>query len=247
VRPFPSLGYKVNGGFADYLAVPENIFRLGFVNPIPESLSFEQAAMSEIVACCLNAQENTPVHAGDYVLIFGAGPAGLVHAILSHRRGARRVVVTQRSRQRLERIRQGLPIDRVIVSQDEDLDQIIWEETAGEGADVIYVCAPSREAQESATRLAAPRGRINFFGGLPRDDCVIHLDANALHYKEFFVGGASSSLPEGNRQALHLLADRTIDPDRLITHRFPLEDIHKGFAVMEAREALKVVICPWAS
>ena len=59
--PFPSLGYKVNGGFEEYFAVPENIFRLGFVNPIPKNLTFEQASMSEIIACCLNAQRNAQV------------------------------------------------------------------------------------------------------------------------------------------------------------------------------------------
>ena len=61
--PCPSLGYRVNGGFAEYMAVPENIFRLGFVNLIPDNLSFEQASMSEIIACCLNAQKNSPVMA----------------------------------------------------------------------------------------------------------------------------------------------------------------------------------------
>jgi L-iditol 2-dehydrogenase len=95
-----------------------------------------------------------------------------------------------------------------------------------------------------ATRLVAPRGRINFFGGLPKDDCTIRLDANALHYKEFFIGGASSSLPEGNRAALRMLAERVIDADALITHRFALTDVLQGFAVAESRQAIKVVINP---
>ena len=73
----------MDGGFAEYIAVPENIFRLGFVNPIPDMLSFDQAAMSEIVACCLNAQQNTPVREGEVVLIIGLGPAGIVHSQLA--------------------------------------------------------------------------------------------------------------------------------------------------------------------
>ncbi len=243
-RPFPSLGYKVNGGFAEYLAVPENIFRLGFVNPIPEGLTFDQAAMSEIVACCLNAQQNTPVREGDFVLIIGCGPAGLIHSVLSRRKGARRIVITQRTTQRLDIARANFPVDRTIASNEEDLDAAVLDETGGEGADVIFVCAPSREAQETAVRLVAPRGRINLFGGLPKDDHVVHLDANALHYKEFFLGGASSSLPEGNREALRLLAERIIDPDLLISHRFSLDDIVEGFGAVARREAIKVVINP---
>lgn len=244
ISPFPSLGYKVNGGFAEYMAVPENIFRLGFVNPIPENLSFEEASLSEIIACCLNAQNNSPVHEGDRVLIMGCGPAGIIHAHLARMKGAAKVIVTQRSRPRLEMARTKFPgaIDRVIASREEDLAKAILDETGGEGADVIYVCAPSREAQEEACQLVAPRGRINFFGGLPKDDCLVRLNANNLHYKEFFIAGASSSLPEGNREALRILSERRIDPDLLITHRFELDEIHRGFEVAEGRTGIKVVI-----
>ena len=70
--PFPSLGYKVNGGFEELFAVPENIFRLGFVNPIPPRLSFAQASLSEIIACCINAQHNAQVRKGDTVLVLAA-------------------------------------------------------------------------------------------------------------------------------------------------------------------------------
>ena len=115
---------------------------------------------------------------------------------------------------------------------------------AGEGADVIFVCAPSGEAQEQATRLVAPRGRINFFGGLGKTENVIRLDSNALHYKEFFIAGASSSLAEGNRKALRLLSEKMIDPDKLITHRFSLDEIHKAFDVVESRKGIKVVVRP---
>jgi L-iditol 2-dehydrogenase len=244
VTPFPSLGYKVNGGFAEYIAVPANIFKLGFVNPIPSNLSFDQASMSEITACCLNAQNNSPVHAGDVVLIMGAGPAGMIHAILARHKGAKKILLTQRSRERLELVSSKIPVDRIVASREEDLEQAVREETNGEGADVIFVCAPSREAQETACQLIAPRGRVNFFGGLPKDDCIVQIDANTLHYKEFFIAGASSSLPEGNREALRLLSEKIVGPDLLITHRFPLQDIHTGFDVVESRQGIKVIINP---
>ena len=242
--PFPSLGFKVNGGFAEYMAVPENIFRLGFVNPIPEDLTFEQASMSEIIACCINAQNNSPVREGDVVLIIGCGPAGIVHSQLARMKKARKVLVTQRGRARLEMAAERFLIDRIIPSKEEDLESVVMEETSGEGADVIFVCAPSAEAQELAARLVAPRGRINLFGGLPKGDNVIRLDSNVLHYKEFFLGGASSSLPEGNREALRLLSERVIDPDKLITHRFALDEIHAAFDVVESRQGVKVVVNP---
>ena len=122
LNPFPSLGYKVNGGFEEYFAVPENIFRLGFVNPIPQSLSFRQASMSEIIACCLNGQRNSPVREGDVVLIIGAGPAGIIHSQLARRRGAGKVILTQRSRPRLDLAAERFAVDRIIPSSEEDLE-----------------------------------------------------------------------------------------------------------------------------
>lgn len=241
--PFPSLGYKVNGGFEEYFAVPENIFRLGFVNPIPDALSFQQASMSEIIACCINAQENAAVRPGDVVLVMGCGPAGIIHAHLAKMNGAAKVLVTQRSAARLQMATSKFDIiDRAIASSDEDLTAAVMDETNGEGADVVFVCAPSRQAQEQATELIGPRGRINFFGGLPKDDNIVRIDSNRLHYKEFFISGASSSLPRNNIKALELLASKSIDPDKLITHTFGIDDIHHGFDVCENRQGIKVVI-----
>ena len=245
-NPHPSLGYKLNGGFAEYIAVPEHIFRLGFVSKIPEGLSYDQASLSEIIACSLNAQVNIRPEKDDVVLIMGCGPAGIIHAHLSKYFGASKVIITQRSKGRLIRAKELFPdvIDRTIASLDEDLTAEIMKETGNEGVDAVIVCAPSREAQEHAARLIGPRGRINFFGGLPKDDCIDKIDANALHYKEFFISGASSSLPVNNREALKMLAEKLIDPDKLITKTFPLQDIHKGFELIDTGECIKVVINP---
>lgn len=240
--PYPSLGYKVNGGFEEYMAIPENILRLGFVNPIPESLSFEEATLSEIIACCLNAQKNTSVGRDDTVLVMGAGPAGVVHTQLARMQGAKKVLLTQRSRKRLELVQKRFSVDRIIASSEEDLTEAVMEETGGKGADVIFVCAPSAEAQEQAFHLLAPRGRVNFFGGLPPDDHVIHIDANIVHYKEIFIAGASSSTPEGNRLALKLLAGKKIDANLLITHRFGIDDIQQAFDTASQKRGIKVVV-----
>lgn len=243
-NPHPSLGYKLNGGFAEYMAVPEHILRLGFVNPIPKNLTFQQASMSEITACCINAQHNAPIHEGDTVLIMGAGPAGLIHANLAKLHGAKQVILTQRSSFRLRKAKEVFPdvVDHIIPSTEMDLSATLMELTDGRGADVVYVCAPSKDAQEQALTLAAPRGRVNFFGGLPKDNRFVNIDSNNLHYKELFISGASSSLPDGNREALQLLAERKIDPDKLITHVFSLDDIDKGFDTLESRNCIKVAI-----
>ncbi len=243
ISPRPSVGYASDGGFAEYMVPPQNVVRLGFVNKIPDGVSFNEASMSELLACSLNAQQNTPVTEGDVVLIMGAGPAGCMQIELSRLKGAQKVLITQRSPGRLEMAKRFDP-DRIIASSQEDLEQRVREETDGLGADVIFVCAPSKDAQEQAFKLLAPRGRVNFFGGLPKDNCHITINANNIHYKEFFVGGASSSLARQNREALDLIAAGKISAEKYITHRFPLTDIGKAFEIIESRHALKVVVNP---
>jgi L-iditol 2-dehydrogenase len=243
IHPCPSIGYASDGGFAEYMVPPPNVVKLGFVNRIPNGVSFDHASMSELLACCLNAQENTPVREGDVVLIMGAGPAGCMMIELSKRKGAKKVLLTQRSRHRLNVAMRFSP-DRIIASSEEDLQQVIMEETEGVGADVIFVCAPSKEAQEQALGFLAPRGRLNFFGGLQKDDSFIRTNANAIHYKEFLVGGASSSLARQNREALELITTGQVHADRYITHFFPLQQITTAFETVESRSAIKVVIHP---
>ncbi len=248
VDPHPSLGFKLDGGFAQYIAVPEHIFRLGFVNKIPENLSYDEAAMSEIIACCLNAQKNTVVNKGDTVLILGAGPAGIIHSILSTLKGAEKVILAQRSRFRLEQAEKlfGDYITRTVVMSEEDLEKIIEEETNGYGIDCAFVCAPSASAQELAIKVAGPQGRINFFGGLPRDNRMITVDGNEVHYKELVITGASSSLPENNREALKLLSEKKIDGKKMVTDIYPLSKAQEALQFAEDGSCIKVVLHPWA-
>lgn len=242
--PFPSMGYKINGGFEEYMIVPEHIVRLGFVNRIPDELSFDQASLSEIVACCINGQSNAPPAPGETVLVLGSGPAGIIHTLLSKLNGAGKVIIAQRSRERLDLASSLFSVDRAVSIAAEDLTEVVMEETEGAGADVVFVCAPSGEAQETALQLAGPRGRVNFFGGLPKNESSITIDANIIHYKEIFLSGASSSHPADNRRALQLLAERKIDPDKLITHTFELDQIERAFELMEQKQCLKIVMHP---
>jgi L-iditol 2-dehydrogenase len=141
------------------------------------------------------------------------------------------VLLTRRSRPSLELVQRLFSIDRIIASSGEDLVAEVLEETDGRGADVIYLCAPSEDAQATAFRCAAPRARFNFSSGQPKGDNLTTIDANLVHHRELFIAGASSSLPEDNRKALDLLAANIIDPHKLITHSFSISDIVSAFDV----------------
>lgn len=245
-NPYPSMGYTLNGGFAEYLDVPPHILREGFVNPIPENLSFEEACLAEIIACALNAQHNVQVSKGDQVLIIGAGPAGIIHAHLAKMYGAEKVTIAQRSAYRLEQARDlfGDVVDDTICMGQEDLETAYLKRNENRAPDVIFVCAPSAQAQETACRMIGPKGRINFFGGLPAGKNTITLDANRVHYMEYKITGASSSRQIDNQQALEILSKGIIDGKKLITRMYPLRDIVEAFQFAEEKNCIKVVIRP---
>ena len=245
VDPRPSVGYASSGGFARYIVPPVNVVANGFVNRIPDGLSFEDASMAELLACCINGQERASVAQGDTVLVMGAGPAGCMHVELARARGASRVILTQRSEGRLLLAAERFAPDLAIRAEGDELVERVKRETGGLGADVVIVAAPSPRAQETALRLTAPRGRISFFGGLPKDNRTITIDANVIHYLEISLTGASSSLGRQNREALELIAAGKVHAPRYITHRFGLDETPAAFATVEAKQAIKAVVFPW--
>ena len=245
IHPMPSVGYASSGGFAQYIVPPANVVKNGFVNHIPDNLTFEEASMSELLACCINGQERADVGKGDSVVIIGAGPAGCMHIELARARGAAQIILTQRSADRLQAAKEKFNPDVAIAGEGKALVKLVMDLTDGVGADVVIVAAPSKFAQETAFDMIAPRGRINFFGGLPKDDKYIHIDANIIHYKECMVTGASSSLGRQNREALELISSGQINAKAYITHQFPLDEIARGFEIVENKKAIKVVIYPW--
>jgi L-iditol 2-dehydrogenase len=170
-----SIGYEFDGGLAEFMAVPASAVRAGCVNPVPDAVPFAEAAIAEPLACIINAQELLSVGEGDTVAVIGAGPVGCLHAGLARVRGASAVVLVDMRAERLK-IAEAFA-DLTIDASREDVHARVLETTHGLGASVVIVAAPSHRAQEQAIFLAARRGRINFFGGLPKADPIISLDA----------------------------------------------------------------------
>jgi len=243
-----SMGYQYPGGFAEYMMVPAAVTRVDGLNLIPAGLSHAEAAVTEPLACALNAQELIRVGEGDDVLVMGAGPIGCLHVRLARAAGARSVVLADINGQRLERSA-GLvgPDASIDLSADEDgsrLEVAVRDLSDGRGPSVIITAAPAAAAQERAIELAAPQGRISFFGGLPKDDPFIRCDSNIVHYRELMLMGANGSSPDHNRRALALIASGDVPVADLITHRFGLEDVVAAIAAIGEGDAIKVVVEP---
>ena len=239
-----SMGYQYPGGFAEEMIVPAAVLKANGVNIIPGDLSFDEASVTEPLACALNAQRLIHVGDGDTVLVMGAGPIGCLHVRLARALGATKVMLADVNGGRLHLSADVVKPDRAIDMSSEDLAAIVLEETEGIGPSVIITAAPAGVAQEQAIAMAAPGGRVSFFGGLPKDKPLITVDSNVVHYKELILAGANGSSPAQNAEALALIASGKVPVADLITHRLPLSQVEDAIHAVTSGEAIKVVIKP---
>ncbi len=238
---YGAIGVTQDGAFAEWVRVPAQSVRQGNLIPINAAVDHAAAALIEPLACVLRGQAALRIQPGELVVVMGAGPIGLMHARLARLRGAGRILISEPLPERLAQAKQ-FGADRLINPAQEDLSAVITEESHGEGADVIIVAAPSQQAQQVALQVASIGGRINFFGGLPKDRSTIQFDSNLVHYKELVVTGTTACSTADCWQAAEIVNSGRFDLSDLVSLRFPLSRAVEAFAAAEDRKYLKIVI-----
>lgn len=239
-----TISYDCDGGFSRYMIVPAAALAVAGVNRIPDRLSFAEASLTEPLACVLNGQALARVGEGDDVVVVGAGPIGCLHARLARARGAARVLMVSLGAARLRRAASLVRPDAAICGEEADVVGAVLDLTGGRGADVVILAAAAAAAQEQAIGMAARRGRISFFSSLPQDSPLMPFDANAIHYRELTIVGASGASPAQNAAALELIASGQVPVHDLITHTLPLDQVAEAIDTVARGEAIKVTIQP---
>lgn len=237
------IGYHRDGGFAEFLKVDRDVLAAHCVVKLPDSVDLDSAALVEPLSCAINCLELSPVKPNDKVLIMGAGPLGLIIADLSRCFGAGMVFVADISGEQLKKAAVS-NIDAAIDISKDDLEAKLCELTDGMGVDLIVTACPAPAAQHVALRVAAKRGKINFFGGLPRDISMVELDTNLIHYKELTVVGTHGSSPDHVAKAVQLLTEAKIDLSKYVEDCFPLDQINDALAMAQGQGRLKMLIKP---
>lgn len=240
---YQAIGINLDGAFAEYMRVPALAVRQGNVMPVSEARDPAVTALIEPLACVLRGQNAVNVRSGDVVVVMGAGPIGVMHMLLARERGVVRVIVSEPAADRRAQAL-SLGADRVVDPLNEDLKAVVLAESGGRGADVVITAAPAKAAQEAALDIAAISGRINFFGGLPKDDPYIRFDSNVVHYKELVVTGTTACSTYDCLQAADLVNSGRIDLAPLVTSRFPLSEAAAAFAAAQDGSNLRVSIEP---
>ncbi len=240
---FGAIGVTMDGGFAEYLQVPADAVAHGNLIPLDDGTDIRVAPLIEPLACVVRGQEAVGVGPGDVVLVLGAGPIGLLHIMLAKMRGAGKVIVSEILPERLA-YAQGAGADRAVNPAVDPIKVVVDDETWGQGADVVIVAASVGELQEAALDLAAPRGRICFFGGLPSNRSSIRVDGNRVHYQELMITGTTGCSTRDCWRAAMIVSSGRLELSRLVGRRFPLSETGEAFRSAEEQRALKVFLDP---
>lgn len=231
------------GGFAEYIAIPEEAIKLGTIQPVPGGLDPVHATLVEPLSSCVNAQEKGNIGSGDTVLIIGAGPVGTLHLELARSRGADQIIVADISEERLNLIENFRP-DLTINTSSQDLKAEVLKATMGYGPEVIITANPDPSTLVQSVEIARKGGRILIFGGLPKDNATPGVNMNTVHYNALHLIGTTIFAPRHNAMALQLIASGGISAEKYISHRLKLIDFNEGVRLAIEGKARKIVFLP---
>lgn len=226
-------------GMAEYVRIPAEIVERDILK-IPDGMPYEVGALVEPIACCIRALDRSEIQQGDHVLVVGAGFNGIVMALLARHWGANKVVLLDRLPVRIERASSmGLTIFNVDHS---DLNEQIHQWADGRGPHVVISTASNEKAVQMAFDLCTPGGTLMLYAPTP-PDYRWPLNTNRILFQEVSVKGSYSAGPFDTRRALTLLKDGVLDPNLLITHRFPITEADKAWHLTKAAgDSLKVMV-----
>ncbi len=231
-----------NGTFAEYIKIPAAIVQHNLL-PIPPELPDALASMTEPLACVLHGVARSNVKARDRVIVIGDGAIGLMF-VAALAQQCQDVFLFGGNAQRLA-IGEKFGASKTFNYHqlNAEIPVVVREVTAGWGADVVIEATGVPSVWESAIASARPGATVNLFGGCPRDT-TITVNTEQLHYSELTLKGVFHNTPTYVRNALSLLASRTIPFELLISEHRPLKDLEQVFHDMRDRKSIKVAIEP---
>ena len=228
-----AVGVNFDGGFAEYCRVPAvQAYK------VPDSLSLDEAAMAEPLACCIHGIDRANITPGSNVAVLGAGSIGLMLIQLSRIAGARHILVSEPD-ERKRHLAAQFGAD-VTVAPQEICREV--EELTRVGADVVIESAGRVETAELAGKLARRGGTILQFG-VTSLDAIARISPYDIFYKELTIRGSFVN-PFTHSRAIELLASKQIDVMPLVTHRYPLDDAAKALQTAQGGDAIKVLLTP---
>jgi len=235
-RNYSYLGSRRDGGFAEYVAVPEwNLI------PLPENVSFEAAAMLEPMAVAVHAMRRIAPKPEETVLVCGLGTIGMLLALFLRDAGVADVLLVGNKKFQKETIeRLGFPAENYCDSTKQNVTEWVQNRTEGSGVSAFFECVGKSETVSLAVDCTAPGGSVCLVGN-PYTD--LHMEKGVywkiLRNQLTITGTWNSSFAHDSEDdwhyVLNCLAEGRIVPEALISHKVPLERVGECLEMMREK------------
>ncbi len=235
-----AIGYKIDGCFASHISLPATS-----LHKIPDNVTFEQAALTEPLAVVIKAVlERSIVEPGDFVMVSGCGPIGLLAAGAAKAAGARAVMITGMDGDEALRLPAALKmgIDYAVNIQKEDLAAKVMELTNNQGVDLLVEASGAEPAIRQAFELIKIDGKISGVGLTGKGTIQIPWDA-AMKKAARVICSFSSNWTSWER-AIDMMASGRINLDPVISNILPMEEWEQAFDRLTKLEAIKILLKP---
>ncbi|MFZ1053844.1 MAG: alcohol dehydrogenase catalytic domain-containing protein [Candidatus Sulfotelmatobacter sp.] len=235
-------GFEPSGGaFAEYVRVMDWIVEQGTVR-MPDGVSFEQACFVEPVNTCMKGIQALRLQPGETVLTIGQGPIGIILSVLARRAGAS-VITSDLYPERLK-ITESLGFQNTVDASKHDVVSTVRGQTEGRGADAVILAVGSNGLIRPAMDAVRPGGRVLLFAQTQRGEVVV--DPAAICVDEKALVGSYSAAVDLQDDSVRFVMSREMDLERLISHRFPLQDSARALelAAHPQPASMKIVIQP---
>jgi L-iditol 2-dehydrogenase len=229
------------GGFAEYLKISGPSLETGtFV--LPDEVTYDQGSFIEPLGTAVRVMRKIEIRPGDSMLVLGSGIIGLIVIKLARVLGAGRIIATDIHGFRLEAAKKFGAAHPIHAK--EDVPGFVKSVNNGRLADKVILCTGTLSAAQQAVESVDKGGTVMLFA-VPNPGEELSIDFNPFWRNDVSIKTCYGAAPLDNMQAMELIRAGNVIVDDMITHRFSLADIGKGFsAASEGRECLKVIIEP---
>lgn len=238
-----AFGYELNGGFSQFIFLNKKDTNSAPISKFYGKTSFDEAALAEPLACCINGFEKMKFRKKKVVAIFGSGPIGLMIGLLAQKYESKKIIFIDINKKRLRFAKKILNCETLIMNKKKLINDF-YSLNNSSGADYIFTANPSIETHKLALDIASKGCVINLFGGVNKKASKINIDSNFIHYNEINLMGSHGSSHLQHKKALSMIDNKKINLKPLISHKIKLKNIIKGYNILLKGEGIKVVIKP---
>jgi L-iditol 2-dehydrogenase len=232
-----------NGAFAPYILLPSRLARAN-LHAVSDGVPSEQVVFTEPYACVVHAVRRIPMQPGDVVVVFGAGPMGLLMVnALRHRHGpGLAIVVLDRLDYRL-RVAEAMGATVALNTAERSSQEMLRTAIGRPDADVVIEAIGTVETHREALDLVGRGGILVSFGGVGPGQ-MLPVDIGRMHYGEISILPIYHHTPPDVTEAVRQLVAGEVPIQRLITARLPLSELRKALDMVGDRSTLRTILVP---